>query len=328
MSASLGYSKYTDNRNRWRKVIGYEKYSPSPLTFVDKNTQTNYTLDLNKTNRDRNFFLVEDRDSYILPNQIPDCCLWLRSDLGVSAASNGNIVRWTDQVSGTVFYPSGSFATPFVTTVSGVQSITFPASSSVSSSVGISLYSTTQINMFLVLMPTKPFADTNTYGTVINAVNFDLGISGAFQFLMRTDGFPAWTPIYRSAAGVNGVTAESQNLNDLYNPISGRINKFFWKLNTITSPIQTGSLMFNDSVSTTINGSKTITSESFSFSTANGSSSIFYDHTLQIGSNAYAPLLRPYSGSIMEIIIYNRNLTSEEYTLVNSYLSFRYNLPI
>lgn len=327
MSASLGYSRYTDNRNRWRKVIGYERQSPSPLTFVDKDTNTNYTLDLNKTNRDRNFFSVEDRDAYILPNQINDCCLWLRADLGISSSgTNNNIVTWRDQVSGTVFVPSGSFATPFFSTVSGVAAVTLPGSSSLTSSTNIALYGSQIINAFFVFMPTAPTSDTTIYRAVAGTEQYENGArAAAWQLLVRTDGFRNWVPQYRS--GSVGVSGESSANNNIV--VLGRMNKYFFKINTITTPIQSGSFFFDGSICTTTSGSTLLTSGNIGFSNTSASGSRpFPDYPFHIGANHLGSALRPFSGSIFEIIVYNRNLTPEEYTMVNGYLSWRYSLPV
>jgi hypothetical protein len=260
--------------------------------------------------------------STFLPTNISDCCLWLRGDLGVVTSSNGNVVSWTDQVSGNLFVPSGSFATPFQTTLSGVQSIVIPASASLTSSNEIPFYSSTQVDMFIVFMPSAPNTDNNIYRALIGNTGYDLGTSGAFQLLVRTDQFRNWVPQFRSAPGNNSVSGESSVLTN----VSGRFNRYLFRIDTTPEIQQTGSYFYDGSIAGTVNGSAGLASASFGFSSTAASASIFYDYKYQIGANGYTPLFRPFSGSVQEVILYNRNLTQTEITGVHSYLYSRYSV--
>jgi hypothetical protein len=57
-------SKYGGNaRNLWRKVYGYQNNKPQMVSVVDSITQTTYSLDLNKTLRHRDFFIIQGLNS-------------------------------------------------------------------------------------------------------------------------------------------------------------------------------------------------------------------------------------------------------------------------
>jgi hypothetical protein len=57
-------SKYGGNaRNLWRKVYGYQNNKPQMVSVVDSITQVTYSLDLNKTLRHRDFFIIQGINS-------------------------------------------------------------------------------------------------------------------------------------------------------------------------------------------------------------------------------------------------------------------------
>jgi len=57
-------NKYGGNaRNLWRKVYGYHNNKPQVVSIVDPQTQVTYSLDLNKTLRHRDFFIINGVNS-------------------------------------------------------------------------------------------------------------------------------------------------------------------------------------------------------------------------------------------------------------------------
>lgn len=57
-------NKYGGNaRNLWRKVYGYQNNKPQVVSVVDSITQVTYSLDLNKTLRHRDFFIIQGLNS-------------------------------------------------------------------------------------------------------------------------------------------------------------------------------------------------------------------------------------------------------------------------
>jgi len=52
--------KYGRKPNIWRKVYGYNRRKPRRIAFVDVETNTTKSIDLNKTYRHRDFFKVSD----------------------------------------------------------------------------------------------------------------------------------------------------------------------------------------------------------------------------------------------------------------------------
>lgn len=55
------YSNKYGNRAKslWRKVYGYRSYKPNETTIVDSETSVTYSIDLNKTVRHRDYFLID-----------------------------------------------------------------------------------------------------------------------------------------------------------------------------------------------------------------------------------------------------------------------------
>lgn len=51
-------------KNLWRKVYGYRNYQPSETTIVEADTGVTYSIDLNKTIRHRDYFII---DGYVGP---------------------------------------------------------------------------------------------------------------------------------------------------------------------------------------------------------------------------------------------------------------------
>lgn len=57
-------AKYGGNaRNLWRKVYGYQNNKPQVVSIVDPQTQVTYSLDLNKTLRHRDYFIIKGVNS-------------------------------------------------------------------------------------------------------------------------------------------------------------------------------------------------------------------------------------------------------------------------
>ena len=52
-------TRYTKNRNLWRKTYGFRRRKPNTVVLQDGATGKEYTLDLNKTSRERNPYLIK-----------------------------------------------------------------------------------------------------------------------------------------------------------------------------------------------------------------------------------------------------------------------------
>lgn len=52
--------RYGTSKNLWRKTYGYQNNKPRIASVVDAQTQETYSLDLNKTLRHRDYFIIKD----------------------------------------------------------------------------------------------------------------------------------------------------------------------------------------------------------------------------------------------------------------------------
>ena len=61
-------TRYTKNRNLWRKTYGFRRRKPKTVTLTDGATGIEYTLDLNKTSRERNPYLIKAGTQGLIPS--------------------------------------------------------------------------------------------------------------------------------------------------------------------------------------------------------------------------------------------------------------------
>lgn len=52
-------NRYGSNKNSWKKVYGYNSHKPRETTIIDTANSVTYSLDLNKTLRHRDFFIIK-----------------------------------------------------------------------------------------------------------------------------------------------------------------------------------------------------------------------------------------------------------------------------
>jgi hypothetical protein len=56
-------NRYGSNKNSWKKVYGYSSHKPRETTIIDTANSVTYSLDLNKTLRHRDFFIIKSLTS-------------------------------------------------------------------------------------------------------------------------------------------------------------------------------------------------------------------------------------------------------------------------
>jgi hypothetical protein len=63
-------NKYARNRHLWRRVYPGRRRRPASRVFIDASTETTYSLDLNKTYRHRDFFIIKSQPSGVIPAEV------------------------------------------------------------------------------------------------------------------------------------------------------------------------------------------------------------------------------------------------------------------
>lgn len=169
-------NKYGNNaRGLWRKVYGYNNRKPELTTIVDTVSNTTYSLDLNKTVRHRDYYIIDgfvgaiqETPVEILPFEYEEGLIYLNYDEFGNTMPEGGI---------------GFFTFPFTATPIVVLQIE-----------SASLYG----------------ENLNIFGTELTSQQFSFGLSAPFtgSIRYRAINMPSY-PAYVTSAYTSSITASA-----------------------------------------------------------------------------------------------------------------------
>lgn len=193
----MANDKYTKNRNLWRKSYGYRRRKPIKETFTENETGNSYTLDLQQTVRDRDFFRI-DTDNRTVAEVIPPLFPYAEYEEGTIFLSADFLETQGDMT-------SGMFVTPF----SGKPFVT------------------------LELLDSNPGIEI--FGLVSSVSGFDLGFTAVsnitfkYRAIYAPSGYPALylgsdSQVFTGSAGNTNLVNEDSYLGSFsYQTIAGGV---------------------------------------------------------------------------------------------------------
>lgn len=236
-----------------------------------------------------------------------NCTLWLAADKGTSTTTNGTgVSSWNDQSgNGNHAAQSSSSLRPLYqsSTMNGMPTLLFDNSN--------------DANMDELLVPNSSSLDQGAELSFFSVVR-PLGLGGAVN------------AIFSKRNALNSQASYSWFFytgNKLYLDIDGNGDRFNTNTAFSTGTNYLLSASYNGALSSTVRakvyvgGSLDITSTETSSSLGN------YSSDLHIGALNSSDN-RAFNGHIAEVIIFKKALNSAERTIVDNYLSAKYNIPI
>lgn len=168
-------NRYGSGKNLWRKVYGYNNPKPRVVVVIDTVAAVTYSLDLNKTLRHRDFFIIKDRTSggdieaVVIPPNLAEYDEGLINFSSIAESGSGN----------------------FHFTFSGTPYVVLTVESA-------SLYG----------------ENLNVFGTALNTTAFNFSLSAPFTGSVRYRAIYSPTyPAYVTSAYTASITASAGSAN-------------------------------------------------------------------------------------------------------------------
>ncbi len=216
--------------------------------------------------------------------------MWLKADAGVSVDGDNHVTEWSDQ-SG---YHANALPAPFSGSPLYVTGNPYPYLD-FNNDEGLSLDNLLAVGSgSTIIMVTKEFNGKKMFRLT--------GVTGTMKYLNNR--------FYRYDDATDYIW-QTHPCNFILPQLEARIISMFWSNNAY-------------SFDYFING---VSSPSSRRVIGNPNSLDGSFNSLSIGDNVYYSE-HGFHGKVMEVIVYNRNLSEEETDAVNQYLACKYNIPV